>query len=133
MIALCQDILERNEISSRNVVAHSDIAPGRKPDPGEKFPWARLHKNGIGHLVEPSAISDGRFFHEGESGQPIEALQSMLSLYGYDVEVNGNYGAHTANCVKAFQMHFRQSQVDGIADASTIDTLYRLIKVVDDT
>lgn len=130
--ALCQDILQRQNILPRNVVAHSDIAPGRKQDPGEKFPWARLHKSGIGHLVEPSVISDGRFFQMGESGQPIEALQSMLLLYGYGVEVNGDYGAHTENCVKAFQMHFRQSQVDGIADASTIDTLYRLIKTLDD-
>lgn len=131
VIALCQDILERQEIAPRDVVAHSDIAPGRKPDPGEKFPWGKLHKNGIGHLVEPSAIKDGRFFQMGEAGQPIEALQSMLSLYGYGIEVDGNYDAHTKNCVEAFQMHFRQSQVDGIADASTIDTLYRLIKALD--
>lgn len=131
VIALCKDILVRQEIAPRNVVGHSDIAPGRKQDPGEKFPWAQLFDNGIGHLVEPSTIRDGRFFQMGESGQPIEALQSMLSLYGYGVEVCGEYDQHTANCVKAFQMHFRQEKVDGIADASTIDTLYRLIKALD--
>lgn len=131
VIALCKDILVRQEIAPRNVVGHSDIAPGRKQDPGEKFPWAQLFDNGIGHLVEPSTIRDGRFFQMGESGQPIEALQSMLSLYGYGVEVSGEYDQHTANCVKVFQMHFRQEKVDGIADASTIDTLYRLIKALD--
>lgn len=131
VITLCKDILQRQNISSRNVVGHSDIAPGRKQDPGEKFPWGRLFENGIGHLVDAGSISDGRFFQMGESGQPIEALQSMLSLYGYGIEVSGDYDAQTQNCVNAFQMHFRQSQVDGIADASTIDTLYRLIKALD--
>lgn len=131
VVELCQDILERQVILPQNVVAHSDIAPGRKQDPGEKFSWELLHKNGIGHLVEPAALSGGRFLQMGESGQPVEALQSMLSLYGYGVNVSGLYDEHTGKCVKAFQMHFRQLRVDGVADASTIDTLYRLIKELD--
>lgn len=128
VIELCQDILQRKEIRPRNVVAHSDIAPRRKQDPGEKFSWELLYKNNIGHWVEPSQISDGRFFQLGDSGQPVEALQSLLSVYGYGIEINGQYDDLTKACIVAFQRHFRQSKVDGIADASTIDTLYRLNK-----
>lgn len=130
VIALSKDILARNDIESRNVLAHSDIAPGRKCDPGEKFPWQKLFENGIGHWVEPAAITSGRFLALGDSGQPVEALQGLLAHYGYGVEINANFDELTFKSVHAFQQHFRQAQVDGIADASTIETLYRLGKAL---
>ena len=49
VIALSRDIVARNRIPSRNVLGHSDVSPGRKLDPGEKFPWGRLYEQGIGH------------------------------------------------------------------------------------
>ena len=127
VVGLCGDIVERRNIATRNVLAHSDIAPMRKQDPGEKFPWKLLHAKGIGHWVEATPIGGGRFLQAGESGQPVEALQSMLALYGYGMQVTGIYDEMTEACVTAFQRHFRTERVDGIADASTIDTLYRLI------
>lgn len=66
----------------------------------------------------------------GDSGQPVEALQSMLSLYGYGTEINGDFSAAMAGDVEAFQRHFRQERVDGIADFSTIDTLHRLLRAL---
>lgn len=130
VISLCKDILTRNPIRDRNILAHSDIAPGRKCDPGEKFPWKMLSQNGVGHWVEPAGVTGGRFFSLGDKGEPIEALQSMLVLYGYGVEVTGFFDEKTERTVNAFQQHFRQEKVDGVADASTIDTLYRLISAV---
>lgn len=127
VIELCRDCGARWSIAPERVLAHSDIAPVRKLDPGEKFPWDRLSQNGVGHWVSPGAIGGGRFFQRGDSGQPVEALQSMLSLYGYGVEISGEYCAKTEGAVAAFQRHFRPSLVDGIADFSTIDTLHRLI------
>jgi N-acetylmuramoyl-L-alanine amidase len=127
VIELCRDCGERWGISPERVLGHSDVAPVRKVDPGENFPWATLHARGIGHYVEPSPIAGGRFFHQGESGQPIEALQSMLSLYGYGVEITGDFCERTKGVVEAFQRHFRPARVDGIADYSTIDTLHRLL------
>ncbi len=109
------------------VLAHSDVAPIRKVDPGENFPWGRLAAAGIGHWVEPSPIGGGRFFQRGDAGQPVEALQSMLSLYGYGIEISGEYCVRTEGRVAAFQRHFRQSKVDGVADSSTIETLHRLL------
>ena len=126
VILLCADIIARNHIEARNVLAHSDIAPGRKRDPGEKFPWRKLWENGIGHWVEAAPISSGRFLAPGDQGQPIEALQGLLAHYGYGIEVTGNFDELTSKTVHAFQEHFRQERVDGIADASTIETLYRL-------
>jgi len=127
VIELCRDCGERWAIAPERVLGHSDVAPVRKVDPGERFPWERLHAAGIGHWVQPAPIAGGRFFQRGDSGQPVEALQSMLSLYGYAVEINGEFSAELAGVVEAFQRHFRQEWVDGIADFSTIDTLHRLL------
>jgi len=124
--ALCKDILSRHRIAPDRVLAHSDVAPLRKADPGEKFPWEVLHRAGVGHLVEEVPPSDGRYFMRGEHGQPIEALQAMLALYGYGVPVNGTYCETTEAVVRAFQRHFRRSRVDGVADVSTLATLYNL-------
>lgn len=127
VIILCKDIIARNAIAAERVLAHSDIAPMRKQDPGERFPWGRLYAEGIGHWVEPLPVSGGRFFHQGDAGQPVEALQTMLALYGYGLEVDGVYNASTTAVVRAFQRHFRPERVDGIADASTIGTLHKLL------
>lgn len=127
VIALCRDICERYSIPPENILAHSDIAPERKTDPGHNFPWKKLYDAGIGHYVEPAPIRGGRFFARGEQGQPIEALQSMLALYGYKIEINGVFDETTETVVKAFQRHFRPQKVDGVADVSTIETLYRLL------
>jgi N-acetylmuramoyl-L-alanine amidase len=130
VIELCRDIVARNKIPPERVLAHSDVAPVRKIDPGENFPWAMLAASGVGHWVDPSPIGGGRFFQQGDSGPPVEALQAMLALFGYDVPVSGEYCGKTRGVVEAFQRHYRQERVDGIADASTIDTLHRLLKAL---
>ena len=127
VIDLCADIIARHAMAPERVLAHSDIAPGRKRDPGEHFPWAALHARGIGHWVPPVAISGGRFLSPGEAGQPVEALQAMLGLYGYPCPQTGLYDRETEAVVAAFQRRFRPARVDGIADASTITTLRDLI------
>ncbi len=125
--ALCRDVCARHGIEPERVLAHSDVAPGRKIDPGEKFPWARLHALGVGHYVPPAPIQGGRFLAPGDRGEPVEAFQSMLSLYGYGLEINGLFDEETRIAVEAFQRHFRPARVDGVADRSTIETLHRLL------
>ena len=126
-IALCHDIAARHSIMPQRILAHSDIAPGRKQDPGEMFPWDVMHQAGVGHWVAPEKISGGRFLSPGESGQPVEALQAMLAMHGYGATITGGYDAATKAVVEAFQRHFRPAKVDGVADASTITTLRNLL------
>ena len=128
VIRLCRGIILRHGVMPDRVLAHSDIAPGRKVDPGEKFPWGKLAAKGIGHFVEPEPVSGGRFFALGDEGQPIEALQAMLALYGYDMAVTGVFDVQTERNIKAFQLHLRAEKVDGVADVSTIATLHKLLK-----
>ena len=127
VIALARDLCARWTIPPERVLGHSDVAPERKEDPGEVFPWARLADEGVGHHVPPVPVRDGRFFAQGDAGQPVEALQAMLALYGYDQPVTGVFDARTRAVVAAFQRHFRPVRVDGVADASTITTLRDLI------
>jgi N-acetylmuramoyl-L-alanine amidase len=127
VIALTKDIVTRWRIPAARVLAHSDVAPGRKLDPGETFPWESLHRAGIGHWVPPAPVRDGRFFSRGDRGMPIEALQAMLAMYGYGLKINGVFDEETEKVVAAFQRHFRPERVDGVADASTITTLRNLI------
>jgi N-acetylmuramoyl-L-alanine amidase len=125
---LCQDIVARWGILPERVLAHSDTAPGRKQDPGERFPWRYLAEGGVGLWVEPAPIRSGRFFALGDTGQPIEAVQSMLVMFGYGIEIDGIYSARMKAVVEAFQRHWRPERVDGVADASTITTLRDLIR-----
>jgi len=126
-IALAREIGGRFTIAPERVLAHSDIAPARKRDPGEAFPWETLWRNGVGHWTEPAPISGGPLFAHEEEGPPVRALQAMLALYGYGVEITGIYDRKTRRVVAAFQRRFRPERVDGEADASTMATLKALI------
>lgn len=127
---LCRGIIVRHSIRPEMVLAHSDVAPGRKVDPGEKFPWSSLAKSGVGHFVRPARLRNGHDCNPGSQGADVEHLQSMLALYGYGVEITGVFDAQTEIAVAAFQRHFRPRRVDGIADGATVETLRRLLSAL---
>ncbi len=127
VIALCRDICARRAIAPARILAHSDIAPRRKIDPGEFFPWDALAAAGVG-LAAPAAAPDAEGALElDRAGPAVEALQRRLSAFGYRVAETGVYDDDTAAAVSAFQRHYRRARVDGRADASTIDALTRLL------
>lgn len=126
--ALCRSAMARHAIAPERVLAHSDVAPGRKVDPGERFPWDALAREGVGLWVAEAAPAAGaRAFSEGDEGQPVRALQAMFALFGYGVQMTGVFDAQTKAVVEAFQRHWRRSRVDGVADAATVATLRDLI------
>jgi N-acetylmuramoyl-L-alanine amidase len=124
---LCRDILSRHAIPSHRVLAHSDVAPGRKRDPGEKFDWGRLARAGVGLWVPPAPVEDDQGLGPGDEGAMVAALQRDLLDYGYGVEVTTTYGTGLEKVVAAFQRHFRPARIDGRADRSTRETLARLL------
>src|SRR5215470_3459215 len=112
--ALCRDVLKRWSMRADRVVAHSDVAPSRKQDPGEKFPWARLHAAGVGHWVEAAPLGEPRGLALGDSGAAVAELQAPLVKYGYGIPSIGRYDQAMHDVVAAFQRHFRPARVDGI-------------------
>lgn len=118
VIALAGEIMDRHRIAPCDVLGHSDIAPGRKSDPGELFPWARLADDGIGVWPEETVVVPGHVDLNG-------ALR-RLSEIGYAVPMTPELGSDILNpdsavtdVVKAFQGHYHQSRSDGILDAET--------------
>ena len=128
VIALCRGIIARRAITRDHVLAHSDVAPARKQDPGEKFPWKLLADSGVGLWVEPVPITDWLSLVPGDTGPTVTELQKSFAEYGYGLTVSGDYDEATKNVVTAFQRHFRPAQVDGMADTSTRETLRKLLE-----
>ena len=127
VIALCRGIMLRRKVPSHRVLAHSDVAPARKKDPGEKFPWHSLANSGVGHWVQPAPIVRSEALKLGSISDDVAGLQAALGRYGYNVPMNGKYDGATMEVVAAFQRHFRPTRVDGIADHSTMSTLHALL------
>ncbi len=130
VIGLCRDIIARHGVRPERVLAHSDIAVGRKIDPGEKFPWALLAEHGVGHWVEPAPPGDDPGIRDGDEGESVVALQTLLRSYGYGIEPTGLFDDRTRIVVEAFQRHFRPARVDGMADLSTVTTLRNLLEAL---
>jgi N-acetylmuramoyl-L-alanine amidase len=127
VIALCRGIMLRRKVPNHRVLAHSDVAPARKRDPGEKFPWHSLANSGVGHWVQPAPIVRGESLKLGSISDDVRGLQLALARYGYGLPVNGKFDGPTMEVVAAFQRHFRPALVDGIADRSTLSTLHALL------
>ncbi len=113
---LARGILARHPIPPRNVLAHSDVAPTRKQDPGERFPWDKLAKRGIGLAAAPRPVP-----HWGMAW-----TTEALARYGYDTT-----NVHAA--LEAFQRHFRQKRVDGLPDKETAELLAGLLSAAGET
>ena len=128
LVDLARAVVARHPIDPRNVVAHADIAPARRQDPGELFDWARLAAAGIG-LWPPTAgeaVTEGPSLHQGDRGAAVSRQQQRLRAVGYGLAVDGDFGTATAAVVRAFQRHFRQARVDGVIDAGTMAVLDRV-------
>jgi N-acetylmuramoyl-L-alanine amidase len=128
VIELIGDIRSRWTIGDDRIVGHSDVAPGRKEDPGELFPWKRLAQAGHGLWVE-APPAPGKPLAEGAQGVEVFALQAGFTRLGYDLPPSGQFDAATAAVVTAFQRHWRQEQVDGIADGATRARLIALLRL----
>ena len=118
LVPLMKDILHRYNIQPQNVVAHSDIAPQRKDDPGPLFPWRELAAQGIGAWPDAARVA---FYLNGRS--PYEtvdtaSLLDLLARYGYEVKPEMT-AAQQKRVIMAFQMHFRPALWNGIADAES--------------
>jgi len=115
LISLISEIRLSYNIPNKNIIAHSDIAPERKLDPGEKFNWYRLYKAGIG-LWADSDASDDIYNVDTDS------IKQRLTKFGYKVD-------DIEATVKAFQRHYVQHKVDGVWSNKCEDKLNKLLKL----
>ncbi|MGC1408908.1 MAG: N-acetylmuramoyl-L-alanine amidase [Acetobacteraceae bacterium] len=126
---LCLAILSRHPIPARNVVAHSDVAPDRKEDPGERFDWRSLAENGVG--MWPQGVPDLGAAGAVRDAAPLRDVRVALSDIGYRVAPEGAFDASLATVLRAFQRHWRPEAVTGEADAGTRERLSAVQRLVE--
>lgn len=112
LVPLVADIVKRYGITRGNIVAHSDIAPGRKTDPGELFPWHRLAKLRLALPRPTRGLMDPNW---GEAG-----FLLALERFGYDV-------SEPMAAIRAFQRRFRPELIDGEVDGECRAILLALL------
>ncbi|MEZ6002485.1 N-acetylmuramoyl-L-alanine amidase [Hyphomonas sp.] len=124
LIELCHRILAGHDIPQTRIVGHSDIAPSRKQDPGEHFPWEQLARAGIGiwadieDLEAPTARAEG--LSPGDESASVRRMQDHLQRIGYGLPPSGTYDDLTEAVVRAFQRRWLPDRVTGTADLQTL-------------
>ena len=116
VLALVKDIARRHGIRPERVVGHSDIAPLRKADPGEHFPWAMLAEAGLALPVPEVALPHATPL----DAEGVRMVQEKLARIGYGVPISGEACDVTTAVVRAFQRRFMPRRVDGVADAQVL-------------
>ena len=132
VIELVAGIRMRWSVTDARILGHSDVAPARKQDPGELFPWKRLAEARIGLWFEPAherIAALGPPLGLGDEGLGVHVLQAGLHRLGYEPRPDGKYSDETRLTVEAFQRHWRPSRVDGIADGETRATLMGILQL----
>jgi N-acetylmuramoyl-L-alanine amidase len=125
---LCLSILSRHRIPPRNIVAHSDVAPDRKQDPGELFDWEGLARNGVG--LWPYGAPDLGTGDPVRDAASLRDVRAALSLIGYRVAPEGALDPALATVLRAFQRHWRPEAVTGQADSGTLARLLAVARMV---
>ena len=115
--SLCLSIMRRHPVPHWRVIGHSDVAPDRKQDPGELFPWQALARAGVGFWPEGAVAEPRPTAPDGPADLP--RLCRALAAIGYRAEERTEMDEDLATTVRAFQRHWRPDRVDGRADPLT--------------
>ena len=127
LVKICKSLIKKYKIKKRNVVGHSDIAPLRKIDPGEKFPWKRLANNGIGiwHRCKPNFLRKYRSIKILEKKNKIKFIKNINKI-GYCFSVKKK--SFFIKTVRSFQRHYRKELINGLLDKECLFIAQNLSK-----
>ncbi len=127
---LAARIMARHAIPPERVLGHSDVAPGRRQDPGERFDWQRLAAAGMGLWPGAAGSVELSPLGPGDSGIEVVRLQTALGRYGWRIDPSGVFNNQTETVVRAFQRHFRPDLIDGRVDAESWGLLDALLALL---
>ncbi|WP_032112736.1 N-acetylmuramoyl-L-alanine amidase [Candidatus Paracaedibacter symbiosus] len=105
LLSLLTDLVQKYHIPKERIIGHSDIAPTRKRDPGEHFPWQLLHNHGFGLWPETDSVR--------HAPQSVLEVQQCLTAIGYDCPLTDILDAQTSSVIEAFQRHFTPMEITG--------------------
>ena len=129
VIALVTDIRTRWDIEDRDIVGHSDVAPARKDDPGELFPWKRLSEAGHGLWAEWPAPRPARRSARARRGRRCSPCRRASPAWATTCRRPAASTPTPPPWSRAFQRHWRPERVDGVADGETRARLIALLRV----
>lgn len=118
LVLLLKDIVQRHQLPPGSIIAHSDVAPQRKVDPGPLFPWKRLADEGLVPWPDEAAVMRQQALFAA-SLPSVRWFQQQLARHGYSVPQHGELDQATRNVIVAFQMKYRPARHDGQPDAET--------------
>jgi len=126
LIKICKKLVKKYKIKKKNVVGHSDVAPLRKIDPGEKFPWKDLasKKIGIWHNCKTELLTKYRRVKVSQKFKP--KFINNLKKIGYNF--NSNKKADLKKTIKAFQRHYRKELINGVIDKECLIIAKSILK-----
>ena len=126
LIKVCKNLMKKYRIKRSNVIGHSDIAPLRKNDPGEKFLWKELanKKIGIWHNCKPELLKKLRKVTIKKKQDKIEFIKNLNKI-GYCFMTNKFF---FPKITKAFQKHFRKELINGFLDQECLIISQNLVK-----
>ena len=127
LIKICKSLVRKYKIKKRNIIGHSDVAPLRKIDPGEKFPWKQLSKKNIGiwHSFKPNLLRKLRRIGISSKKDKIKFVKNLKKI-GYCFSINNKF--FFVKIVKAFQRHYRQEVINGLLDKECLIVAENLSK-----
>jgi N-acetylmuramoyl-L-alanine amidase len=118
LILLLKQIVAKHQIPPENILGHSDVAPGRKQDPGPMFPWFQLAQAGLVQWPDAARVIAVRPQFEQQLPD-VAWFQNRLAQFGYATPQTGAFDAATRNVISSFQMKYRPAIIDGTPDAET--------------
>ena len=129
LITICKMLIRKYKIKKNNIVAHSDIAPLRKKDPGEKFPWKELAKKNIGiwHNYRSNFLKKFRKIKISKKQDKIKFIRNLNKI-GYCVPAKKK--SFLAKIIKAFQRRYRKQLINGLIDKECLIIAENLSKKV---
>ena len=127
LIKICKSLIKKYKIKKRNIVGHSDIAPLRKIDPGEKFPWKQLANNGIGiwHRCKPSLLRKYRNIKILKKRDKIKFIKNINKI-GYCFSIKKK--SFFIKTIRSFQRHYRKEVINGLLDKECLIIAQNLSK-----
>lgn len=124
---LLQQLVDRYQLPPTRLLGHSDVATGRKVDPGPRFPWQQLHAQyGLGAWPDEARVS--ALLAMPGPMPSISEIQNLLIRYGYGLAATGILDTQTRQVIQAFQLHFRPARYDGTPDRETVARLQALLE-----
>lgn len=130
VIFLCKALISKHKILSCNILAHSDIAPDRKDDPGVYFDWQQLYSEGVGlfHNIDYVSIPNKPIIAYGEKNTQVKKTQELLQEFGYNINTDGIFDDKTRNVITAFKRHFNPLHLEYLFSQLDLEILKNLLQ-----